>query len=867
MPRFAKGPNSLSILAPPLYLSASLAGGGGGSLTPATLLLSVIPQSARGATRQRAGQPGGGGPSSLYIGPCSLLLCEMLAVGRVCIAEAMSDLGMRAPSSSKDPHGEQAVWDERYAMVHRLRREGEVAFDSRVKVALIVLQLPPAQTRTSSGVSPDSKRAGEDKTPDCELLFCATPLEHRLLNFTVLYVPGPATSCYWLLHRCQATPFLNELHMIGLHNCKVFNDWRSVTQRVSDTVSSNGKRIAKVADGVHNGACPDGSSSVNKHRGPPLLFLQQARMEPPSYSSPPNHPADHPLVSLRQQVNAAKCRIRRDLQNSRCFLAARHNLPSCARSSRCRFFLLFTAFSSESPISFLTWLDLIGPTCLGGPIVWPPRYTDLTPLDLYLWGHVKSLVYDTPVNTREEKNSRSGFVQHWKPSRTRWPLYIICSATCCGACIERGGNNPEQLLCLPAKRIMGTQCRSYLILIGPVRTLESSLRVRLSAKNSWPYLYQVFKQATVLSNFDMVLRFSRSRVKNLLYTTADYVASPVSSRTFCPVCDSVSDMWGDRSSSRVKNLLYTTADYVASPVSSRTFCPVCDSVSDMWGDRSSEVDPFHLGLGSFLAMSSISEVEFLALQTTYFPKRSELLQIYRLYYFQTEANRVRLPVGSPPDFRIPALLHTHTASLSTVLKTHPHFFTYEFAKGDKIDVKHVYIDVDFAIGSQFIRHSLDESEPIANQRRGLTLLGELGVSQVAAVCMYEHLFNYIKLLIASLSIELVYTCVRLQRRPKLVTACLEDACICIVKQLKLCNVKFSLQPQDSANFAEPYLWHVFTVSRRITDDQCQSCRMLSGSVRCGNGLSYCLPITAVGEKNKCLEPISPPNEFAKYSWL
>ncbi|GFW09460.1 DUF4817 domain-containing protein [Trichonephila clavipes] len=28
-----------------------------------------------------------------------------------------------------------------------------------------------------------------------------------------------------------------------------------------------------------------------------------------------------------------------------------------------------------------------------GPVNWPPRSCDLTPLDYFLWGHVKSLVY------------------------------------------------------------------------------------------------------------------------------------------------------------------------------------------------------------------------------------------------------------------------------------------------------------------------------------------------------------------------------------------------------------------------------------------------------------------------------------------
>ena len=33
-----------------------------------------------------------------------------------------------------------------------------------------------------------------------------------------------------------------------------------------------------------------------------------------------------------------------------------------------------------------------------GPVNWPPRSSDLTPLDYFLWGYVKSLVYaDKPV--------------------------------------------------------------------------------------------------------------------------------------------------------------------------------------------------------------------------------------------------------------------------------------------------------------------------------------------------------------------------------------------------------------------------------------------------------------------------------------
>lgn len=41
-----------------------------------------------------------------------------------------------------------------------------------------------------------------------------------------------------------------------------------------------------------------------------------------------------------------------------------------------------------------------------GPWKWPPRSPDLTPLDFYLWGRVKELVYSRPVQTREELLNR-----------------------------------------------------------------------------------------------------------------------------------------------------------------------------------------------------------------------------------------------------------------------------------------------------------------------------------------------------------------------------------------------------------------------------------------------------------------------------
>ena len=41
-----------------------------------------------------------------------------------------------------------------------------------------------------------------------------------------------------------------------------------------------------------------------------------------------------------------------------------------------------------------------------GPWNWPARSPDLTPLDFYLWGNLKDIVYKTPVYSREELEDR-----------------------------------------------------------------------------------------------------------------------------------------------------------------------------------------------------------------------------------------------------------------------------------------------------------------------------------------------------------------------------------------------------------------------------------------------------------------------------
>jgi hypothetical protein len=34
----------------------------------------------------------------------------------------------------------------------------------------------------------------------------------------------------------------------------------------------------------------------------------------------------------------------------------------------------------------------------GGPVNWPAQFSDLNPLDFWLWGHLKFLVYSAPIN-------------------------------------------------------------------------------------------------------------------------------------------------------------------------------------------------------------------------------------------------------------------------------------------------------------------------------------------------------------------------------------------------------------------------------------------------------------------------------------
>lgn len=82
-----------------------------------------------------------------------------------------------------------------------------------------------------------------------------------------------------------------------------------------------------------------------------------------------------------------------------------------------------------------------------GPVAWPARSPDLTPIDFFFWGHLKSVVYETPVETDEELIARimaASDAISTLPGvfeRVRQSLQRRCTA-----CIQAGGRTFEHFL-------------------------------------------------------------------------------------------------------------------------------------------------------------------------------------------------------------------------------------------------------------------------------------------------------------------------------------------------------------------------------------------------------------------------------------
>ncbi|KAJ8879967.1 hypothetical protein PR048_020588 [Dryococelus australis] len=61
---------------------------------------------------------------------------------------------------------------------------------------------------------------------------------------------------------------------------------------------------------------------------------------------------------------------------------------------------------------------------------------------------------------------------------------------------------------------------------------------------------------------------------------------------------------------------------------------------------------------------------------------------------------------------------------------------------DKIDVKHAYMEVDFAIGSRFIRHALDDHEPIADLQGNKYQVPYARWEELTQVGIFKWYFTY-----------------------------------------------------------------------------------------------------------------------------
>jgi len=83
----------------------------------------------------------------------------------------------------------------------------------------------------------------------------------------------------------------------------------------------------------------------------------------------------------------------------------------------------------------------------GGPIPWPPKSPGLTPLDYYLWGHMKTLVYETKFDSRVALGDRifaaAEHIRNYPNNISSATQSLFMRAE---NCIAAGGGHFEQLL-------------------------------------------------------------------------------------------------------------------------------------------------------------------------------------------------------------------------------------------------------------------------------------------------------------------------------------------------------------------------------------------------------------------------------------
>lgn len=83
----------------------------------------------------------------------------------------------------------------------------------------------------------------------------------------------------------------------------------------------------------------------------------------------------------------------------------------------------------------------------GGPQIWPPRSPDLNPIDFFVWGFMKSLVYETIVETEEDLIARiQAAAVHMQSNPELFSKTRFAMRKRCRMCMEVNGQNFEHLL-------------------------------------------------------------------------------------------------------------------------------------------------------------------------------------------------------------------------------------------------------------------------------------------------------------------------------------------------------------------------------------------------------------------------------------
>lgn len=81
-----------------------------------------------------------------------------------------------------------------------------------------------------------------------------------------------------------------------------------------------------------------------------------------------------------------------------------------------------------------------------GPICWPPRSPDLTPMDFFLWGYMKEEIYSTPIITQEELIGRVFLASRNVQEKMNSINLVQETKRRINMCIHENGGHFEQLL-------------------------------------------------------------------------------------------------------------------------------------------------------------------------------------------------------------------------------------------------------------------------------------------------------------------------------------------------------------------------------------------------------------------------------------